>query len=415
MLGTLALIAVLATQDSSQESCAVCHGDVGHVEAGAVHAAAGIDCVDCHGGAAGVLEFPSAHGAGVRVVREPRAQVELCGGCHADPERMRGSGQRTDQLLRFWTSDHGLRLAEADDPDVATCTSCHGAHGVLGASDPRSPVHPLRQVETCGRCHADEALMGRHGHSADQPGLYSESVHGRALLAEGLHSAPSCTSCHGSHGATPPRVDEIGNVCGRCHTAVRERFAQSPHFAASRSGKLEECVSCHGSHAVGKPSAEMLIGDEVGHCGYCHAGDPEALALGADLHDQLAGFDADLASVASILARGSERGIFVEPESDRLREARALRRRAGPLVHTLSTQALDDLLELGHGMLAETLEGVHIEERQLFNRKVFVLVFLVVDLLLAAMLIVHAREVAGRTTGIPSRFDATSMARGRRG
>jgi predicted CXXCH cytochrome family protein len=392
---------VLWTQalPAGQESCAVCHGEAGASEQDAVHARAGIGCVDCHGGTAGVLELPAAHGALVRVPRGPRATVELCGGCHSDPERMRGYGLRTDQLLSFWTSAHGERLAEADDEDVATCASCHGAHGVLPATDPRSPAHPFRQVETCGRCHADEVLMGRHALSSDQTRLFAASVHGRALLEEGSLAAPSCTGCHGSHGATPPRVDQVGRVCGRCHTAAEERFEQGPHLAAAREGLLEECVSCHGSHAVDEPSVEMLTGGGPGHCGSCHERDPEATAVGDRLHSTLAAFDAQLRSTAERLALAERRGILVEPESDRLREARALRLRAGPLVHALSPQALEDLLELGDGMLAETEEGVEQRERELRDRRVFVLVFLGADLLLAAMLLVHAREVAGRATG----------------
>ncbi|NOT29620.1 MAG: hypothetical protein HOP15_04125, partial [Planctomycetes bacterium] len=372
LLGSLFLFALPPAALPIQESCGVCHGDVGLDERGAAHAAAGIGCVDCHGGQAGVLELPQAHGTGVHVPRRPRAQVELCGGCHSDQERMRGWGLRTDQLLLFGTSAHGQRLAEADDAEVATCVSCHGAHGVLKASDPRSPVHPFRQTETCSRCHADAALAARHELRADATALYRESVHGRALLEEGSLAAPACTGCHGSHGATPPRVDEVGHVCGGCHTAVQERFEQGPHLAAARDGLLEECVSCHDSHAVRAPSIEMLVGDGAGHCGSCHARDPEATAVGAGLHETLSGFDARLRATEEALAGASRRGIFVEPESDMLREARALRRRAGPLVHALSVQALNDMLERGDGMLAETREGIENRSRELRDRKVFV-------------------------------------------
>ncbi len=415
LLGAVLLLLVPA-RVRAQESCAVCHGDVGSSERGTAHAAAGILCVDCHGGIPGALELPEAHGAGVRLPPGPQATVELCGGCHADQERMRGFGLRTDQLLLFTTSAHGKRLAEADDPDVAICTSCHGAHGVLSATDPRASVHPLRQSETCGRCHEDEALMARYELPADAPRLYRASVHGRALLDEGSLASPACADCHGSHGATPPRVDEVGRVCGRCHTAVQERFEQGPHLSAAREGLLEECVSCHGSHAVTKPSTEMLSGDEPGHCGSCHARDPEITALGAGLQEELAGFDARLRALEDVLAGAQRRGIFVEPESDMLREARALRRRAGPLVHALSPQALDDLLEPGRGMLAETAEGVEHKERELSDRKTFVLLFLGADLLLAAMLLVHAREVAGRGTGSPgpSEPEAAAFAGGGR-
>lgn len=393
---------VLAAAPAAQESCGVCHGEHGGSEALGVHAAAGVGCVDCHGGVAGPLDVAGAHGAGVHVPRGPRASVELCGGCHADPGRMKGSGLRTDQLLLFADSGHGRRLAEEDDPDVATCVSCHGAHGVLSPADPRSPAHPRRQAETCGRCHGDTEKMQRYELRADPPALFSDSVHGRALLERGSPSSPACATCHGSHGATPPGVDEVGRVCGNCHAPAREHFERGPHFEPARAGVIEECVSCHGSHAVAEATEALLIGSEAGHCGSCHQGGPALAAVGAELHAQLAGFDALLRSTEDALARAAASGIFVERESDMLGQARAVRAQASPLVHALSPRALDERLELGRGMVAETLDGLAHKQRELGDRQVLVLVFLGVVLLLAGVLFVHAREVAGRATGSPS-------------
>ena len=382
-----------------QESCAVCHGEEGRSEALGVHAAAGIGCVECHGGVGGPLTVAEGHGAGVHVPHGARATVELCGNCHSDAERMRGFRLRTDQRLLFETSGHGRRLAEEDDSNVATCVSCHGAHGVLSASDPRSPVHPLRQVETCGRCHSDAELMRRYELPANAVELYRASVHGDALLERGALSSPSCTTCHGSHGATPPGVDEVGRTCGRCHTPARESFERGPHLAPAREGTIEECVSCHGSHAVAPATEALLVGPEAGHCGSCHQRDAEALKVAGELHEELTGFDQGIRSAEQALSEAARSGLFVEPESDRLGQARALRGRAVPLVHALSPRALGDRLEPGRGMVSETLEGLERKRRELGDRKVLVLVFFAVVLCLAGVLLVHAREVAGRATG----------------
>jgi len=412
ILGPWLLLLGAARVAPAQESCGLCHGELARAEQAGPHLAAGVSCVACHGGVPGAVEVASAHGKALRVARMPRAQVELCGGCHADPERMRGFGLRTDQLLLYRSSPHGKRLEEADDPAVATCVSCHGTHGVLAPSDPRSPVHPRRQPETCGSCHGDAELMARYGLSADPPHLYRDSVHGRALLLEGSLSSPACATCHGSHGATPPRVDEVGRVCGNCHTRVLESFERSPHLAAARDGLLQECVSCHGSHAVVPPSAAMLVGGEAGHCGSCHASSPEIAAVGARLHDALGEFDASLVATEADLAAAERRGVFVEREADLLREARSLRRRASPAVHELSPEALDAVLERGRGMVAETRESLQHEERSLVDRRWLVAVFLGVDLLLAAVLLIHAREVAGRAAGAQGAFGSRGGERG---
>ncbi len=401
---SLALVSSLAARARAQESCGVCHGDLARVEARGAHARAGVTCVACHGGVAGVLDVAGAHAGGVRVAHSPRAGVELCGGCHADAERMRGFGLRTDQLLLYASSAHGRRLAEEDDLNVATCAGCHGAHGVLSASDPRSSVHPLRQGETCGRCHADEALMARYGVSTEPSRQFPASVHGRALLEQGLVSSPSCAGCHGSHGAAPPRVEEVGRVCGGCHATVRQHFDRSPHRAASEDRALEECVSCHGSHAVAEPSMDMLVGDAGGHCGSCHGRDARAIEAGEAMHVLLSDFDARLADAQRAIDAAEQRGSFLSRAHDWLAEARSVRRRAGPAVHGLEPQALDDLLDVGRGMIAETLDGVRHEERALADRRLLVLVFVGVVLLLAAVLWIHAREVAGRAEGEPDLF-----------
>ena len=392
-------LACLARPSLAQESCAVCHGELAVAERHAAHAQAGIQCIDCHGGVAGALDVAQAHGDDLRRPEGPRAGVALCGGCHSDAERMHGFGARTDQLLLYSSSRHGLRLAEADDPNVATCITCHGAHGVLSADDPRSPAHPRRQPETCGACHANAELMASYELSADPPRLYGASVHGKAVLEQGSHASPSCTTCHGAHGAAPPRVQDVGRVCGGCHSKALQHFEASAHLDAVRDGRMEECISCHGSHAVAKPSVDMLVGSGVGHCGSCHAESPESAAVGARLHESLSAFDSRLLAAEDALSSAAQRGVFVEHASAFLRDARALRHRAAPVVHALSPQSLDDVLERGRGLLAEAFDGLGREERGLRDRRIFVGAFLLVDLLLAAVLWIHARGVAEHASG----------------
>ena len=267
--------------------CVVCHGAEGRLQARGVHQRAGIGCIDCHGGDAGALEKEAAHGADLRVPRDARSALENCSSCHSDVERMRLYGLRTDQLSLYWTSQHGHALAERNVEDVATCVSCHGAHGILPPHDPRSRMHPFRQAETCGTCHSDAERMRASGASTDVVEEYSRSVHGRALLEEEHPAAPSCTDCHGSHGAAPPRIQEIEQVCGNCHSVVQGFYERSPHF---RNGgrAIVQCASCHENHAIDPPSPEMLLGDDDGHCGSCHVGeDDPALDVARTLYDDL--------------------------------------------------------------------------------------------------------------------------------
>ena len=83
---------------------------------------------------------------------------------------------------------------------------------------------------------------------------YQKSVHYAALTKGNDLSAPTCNDCHGNHGAAPPGVGAVANVCGTCHAVFATKFATSVHSQIFDKG----CVECHSNHAVLKPSDDML-------------------------------------------------------------------------------------------------------------------------------------------------------------
>lgn len=281
-----------------------------------VHAAAGLSCHDCHGGnpdaalAADAAAAMNPDFAANPFVGAPqRGEVpSFCGRCHSDPAFMRrfAPGERVDQEQEYWTSQHGRALAEGD-PNVATCVDCHGAHGILRADDPSSPVFPTHVAETCASCHADPARM--QGYTlpdgrplpVDQFARWRQSVHAAALLEREDLSAPSCNACHGNHGAAPPEVESVAQVCGQCHGREAQLFRHSAksagfrrhnEFLASVGGagcpachadpepqaqltslhSLGQCVACHGNHAVIRPTVALLSPLPDTPCSFCHEG-----------------------------------------------------------------------------------------------------------------------------------------------
>ena len=135
---------------------------------------------------------------------------------------------RTDQLDQYHTSIHGKRLA-AGDTKVAVCIDCHSVHDIRPPSDPRSTVNPVNVAKTCSRCHSDAAYMKPYGIPTDQFANYITSVHHEALAVRGDLSAPTCTTCHGNHGAVPPGVDKVQNVCANCHVFQAQMYQKSTH------------------------------------------------------------------------------------------------------------------------------------------------------------------------------------------
>jgi hypothetical protein len=395
-LAALALAAAsTAVRAAPQESCGVCHGREAREFRASVHARGGVSCVQCHGGVADALDVATAHGPGLVSLRDARAAVESCGGCHSDVERMRAFGLRTDQLSLYWTSRHGEKLAQDGDPRVATCGSCHGVHGVLEADNPLSPVSRLKQVDTCAHCHADAGLMAGYGIAADVVAGFVGSVHGRALIEEGHSAAPTCADCHGSHGAAPPRFADVNQVCGNCHSTVQTFFAESPHARSAEA--TVQCTSCHSDHAVVRPTSELFLGDDPRHCGTCHAeaADP-ARTVGERLHQDVLALEKTIDEADAAVRAAGGRGLFLGAEKGYLDEARGLLVRSRVMTHALSPAALEDILNRGQGMVGQTLEGLATKNRIFRDRKIFTGIFLGISLSFALVLWMYARALRRR-------------------
>jgi len=390
-------------RDKSAESvgCIVCHGSEGKLFASSVHIQAKLQCIDCHGGDPRPMDKEQAHGANLVTAADAMSGVELCASCHSDAKSMRGTGLRTDQLSLYLSSHHGTLLGEDPAAKVATCVSCHGSHAIHRTTDPRSPVHKQSQPETCGACHADSALMESYGLSSSGPDEYAHSVHGEALLNESHLSSPSCTDCHGSHGATPPGYETVGRICGDCHSVVFDYFEESAHMAPAASGEMEECTSCHGFHSIEEFDSSSLNVVDSGRCAQCHAdADDPARAIGAALASALAEFDASIEDAEEEIRTAGLRGFYMDREHGYLDEALSLRARARSLTHTLSPGRLRELLTRGVGMIEQTHDSLAVKARTFRDRKIFTTIFLVVTLVLAGVLQTYRREIFGSLTRV---------------
>jgi bacterioferritin-associated ferredoxin len=242
LLGLLLVVVwpQVAVAQSEQNSCITCHKVLPDERLSApaekfsedIHATEGFICIACHGGDATIVGPGAMDPAKGYIGLPKREQVpELCGRCHSNAQFMRrfNPALRVDQVAEFETSVHGQRLLSDGDPNVATCTSCHTVHSIKPASDPRSSVHPLRVPATCGRCHADAERMARYNIPTNQLEQYQTSIHWETISEDGDLSAPTCNDCHGNHGAAPPGLSWVGNVCAQCHSMMAELFNESRH------------------------------------------------------------------------------------------------------------------------------------------------------------------------------------------
>jgi predicted CXXCH cytochrome family protein len=322
-----------------------------------VHALRGFGCLVCHGGPAtarGSLDPATGF-----LSRPDRQEVPaLCGRCHSDGAFMRDYNPaiRIDQVSEYYTSTHGQLLRDEDDPDVAVCVDCHPAHRIRPPSDPESSVHPLRVAELCGSCHADESLMQPRGLPTDQLEEFRESVHGELLFEEEDISSPTCNDCHGNHGAAPPEVASVRNVCGQCHSTMATFFDQSGHAEIFREEDLPGCATCHENHAIARTEDEDLVTRTRTVCRECHEADePEgdALLAMAQLLDSLG---AEQRRAEAVLEEAENLGMEVSQAIFELEEVNNALTMARTAIHSLQVGPVEEELAAGFAVTDVALE-----------------------------------------------------------
>ena len=389
-----------------KERCAECHllGDERLANpvkayAGDIHAAKGIGCVGCHGGDGNEEGMEAMDPAKGYIGTPGRAQIaQVCGRCHSDARVMKqyNPSLRVDQVAEYVTSVHGQRLRERDDPKVAVCVSCHPAHSIKPASDPTSSVHPLRVADTCGRCHAEPAHMAGRRLPTDQVQKYKTSVHWTAMSVKGDLSAPTCNDCHGNHGAAPPGVAWVGNVCGQCHTVMADLFGKSVHAEAFTRLGAPGCATCHDNHGI-QPARADMVGVGAGTvCGQCHSPADAGGKAAADMRAALDTLRTDHARATATLATAEHAGMEVSQVRFDLNGATDALVKARNAVHTGNVDAVKREAEAGIGIAAKAYARAQRALDELRFRRQGLGVSLVVIVVLIGGLIAKIRQVDRR-------------------
>ena len=147
----------------------------------------------------------------------PRSRIAItCERCHSEV------------VARYRESVHGEALIGEGNPDVPTCTDCHGVHNSVGPSSDSS-FH-LFSPEICAKCHADTALMERYDVSTEVFESYITDFHGTTVVLfekiapDQETNKPVCIDCHGVHDmksvddpeSTVIKENLLG-TCQKCH------------------------------------------------------------------------------------------------------------------------------------------------------------------------------------------------------
>jgi predicted CXXCH cytochrome family protein len=350
----------------AEDTCVRCHRAMGGELAQPVtlsehdvHFQNGLSCHNCHGGdqTLGIEKGGPEDSMDPRkgfVGRPPHTRIaSLCASCHSNPDYMRKFKPqvRVDEYSEYLTSVHGKRN-QTGDTRIATCSDCHSAHGIREVSDPNSPVYATNVAATCGRCHSDPKRMEPYGIATDQEREYSESVHGIALMKKGDLSAPTCNDCHGNHGATPPGVDSVANVCGQCHVMQWNLFMQSPHRTAFADNDWPGCVTCHQNHLV-KPTSDAMLGvEDSAVCILCHEQGSPGYDTAQKMKSDIVDLQTRLDTAGEILTRAERAGMEVSGPIYQLTEGHARLIRARVMVHRFQLQAMEKIIAEGREVAA---------------------------------------------------------------
>lgn len=396
----LALAAPAFAQAPVSSTCVDCHSyavrrsflEISDQWEHSIHAAKGVDCSGCHGGdpADRTVDGSMSRQKGF-VARWSKQQIPaMCARCHADPARMRPFNLPTSQFAQYQQSVHGRRLRQGDT-NVAACTDCHGSHLVLSRDDPKSPVFKANIPSTCGRCHSDRALMKPYGIPTDQLTLYRGSVHGQKLLVEGDRGAPACADCHGTHGATPPGVKEVAQVCGSCHARTADNFNQGPHRVALGKSGHPRCIDCHGHHGIQFPTDAMLVSSRG--CASCHQRGSQELALAEEVYQILIKADRTVNQAKLTLDRADAVGMDVADEAAKLDEARTSLTEARDLQHTVTLDKIRPKAEEADLTAGRAFQSGEAALIQRYRRNMTVLTVGIFCLLTAGLLLVKRRTL----------------------
>jgi hypothetical protein len=407
-LATLALAGEPATAKAappSRSACMECHSQLDGAGLGPtkhaaedVHFLKGLSCHDCHGGNPAVDpdDMMAAHDEKKGWTGKPkRLQIPVfCARCHADALFMKRFDPmaRVDQFGEYRTSVHGKRNAAGDDK-AAVCIDCHGVHGILAVKDPRSSVHPTRVAETCGHCHANTELMRGYGIPTNQYAGYKSSVHAGALYDKADLSAPTCNDCHGSHGASPPGVHSVVQVCGSCHTREATLFREIEKAKGLNLTPCIQCMVCHDNHAVQAPSDDMIGVGTKSTCTTCHGPDDAPYHAAEEMAGALQKLKQRHAEAVVLLERAERAGIEVSADHVALRRAQDQLIELRVLAHSFDRDRYLKTAEAGTAIADAGIAAGRHASLELRQRRTGLAVSLVVILGVIVGLALKIREI----------------------
>jgi hypothetical protein len=189
--------------------------------------------------------------------------------------------------------------------------------------------------------------MKKYSIATDQFAKYNSSVHHEALAVRGDMSAPTCTTCHGNHGASPPGVSSVPNVCSTCHVFQAQMYEKSTHKAVFDAASLPGCVICHENHAIMHPTDAKLSGQPGATCMTCHTPGDKCDQKRAQMLSELTQLDGSIKKADQFLAVAEAAGMDVSEARLAQDDARDSLTKARVAIHSFDTEVINPYVQAG--------------------------------------------------------------------
>jgi predicted CXXCH cytochrome family protein len=246
----------------------------------------------------------------------------------------------------------------------------------------------LNIPEVCSNCHSNAGKMAKYNIPTNQYSQFVSSVHGVALLKKQDLNAPSCNSCHGNHGAVPPGIESISNVCGTCHNLNADLFSKSPHKVAFDKQNLPECETCHGNHGIYPATDNMLGVGNNATCAKCHKNTPsdKGYFVAMKMRKMLDSLKSEQNYAQLALNEANRLGMDVSDAAFTIKDVKQALIETRTIVHLADFKQFDENIQTGFNITtkAKTAGRAAIDDYY-FRRKGLGIVTIIVTILAVAL------------------------------
>ena len=235
--------------------------------------------------------------------------------------------------------------------------------------------------------------MAQYKIPTDQLEKYKKSVHWNLLSVKGDLSAPTCNDCHGNHGASPPGISWVGNVCGQCHVVNTELFDKSRHAKVFVQMGIPGCASCHDNHQILQTSDEMIGLGEQAVCIRCHSAEDPGGKSAAAMRTMIDSLRKEYDKAHSILLKAEHSGMEVSQAQFEISEAKTALVKARAAIHAFSVVVVKKEVDPGLQISAKAhARGVKALEELGFRRR-WLVVSMAIILALVGAIVVKIRRM----------------------